>query len=187
MYQTQTKRRTQTPYNADAETHHLRVLTFFPFFPSIMPSNFLLSASLNFLCPAHSLLIRFMRQLAITMKPTARNDRLFCSVLPIFPRRLSPRRRRGDEGPGVMPISERRLRSTWLLCNVLAWCCKVKEGRRPAYQASNISICISKNFFSYTKPLLKPSSLAHFARSHCICLAKPFNSPACFFRIDSRF
>lgn len=56
-----------------------------------------------------------MRQAAMTMNPTARNDGLFFSVLPILPRRLSARRKRGDEGLGVTLISERRLRSIWLL------------------------------------------------------------------------
>ena len=88
----------------------------FPFFPSLIPSNFLLNASLTLLCPAHSQLILFMRQAAMTMNPTARNDGLFFSVRPIFPRRLSARRKRGDEGLGVTLISERRLRSIWLLC-----------------------------------------------------------------------
>ena len=137
---------TQTPDNADNEANHLRLLIPLPFFPSIIPSNFLPNASLTLLCPFHSSLIRFIRQPATTMNTTARNEARFFSVLPILPRRLSPRRRRGDEGDGVMPISERRLRSIWLLCDVLAWFCK--NGRKDAYQASNISICISKNFFS---------------------------------------
>ena len=118
-----------TPYNADKRTHHLRLLTPLPFFPSFIPSNFLLNASLTLLCPFHSSLIRFIRQPATTIKPTARNEALFFSVLPILPRRLSPRRRRGDEGDGVMPISERRLRSIWLLCDVLARFCRI-EGRK---------------------------------------------------------
>ena len=99
------------------------------FFPSIIPSSFLPNASLTLLCPFHSSLIRFIRQLATTMNPTARNEVLFFSVLPILPRRLSPRRRRGDEGDGVMPISERRLRSTWLLCDILAWFCRMKGSK----------------------------------------------------------
>ena len=102
------------------------------FFPSIIPANFLPNASLTLLCPCHSSLIRFIRQLATTMKPTARNEALFFSVLPILPRRLSPRRRRGDEGDGVMPISERRSRSTWLLCDMLAWFGRTKEGGLPS-------------------------------------------------------
>lgn len=113
------KRAQSTPHNAERKnppSPHLRLSPFFPFFPSIIPSNFLLNASLTILCPAHSQLILFMRQVAMTMNPTARNDGLFFSVLPIFPRRLSARRRRGDEGLGVTLISERRLRSIWLLC-----------------------------------------------------------------------
>lgn len=105
----------QRPTMQIGRAFHLPLLVFFPFFPCIMPSNFLLKASLTLLCPAHSLLIRFIRQLAMTMKATARNEGLFGESLPILPRTLSPRRRRGDDGVGVMPISERRLRSTWLL------------------------------------------------------------------------
>lgn len=101
-------------------TNHLTLLTLFPFFPSNIPSNFLLRASLTLLCPAHSLLSFFIRQLANTMKPTALSDGRFRSVLPSLPRRLSPRRRRGEDRPGVMPISERRLRSISLLCGLLA-------------------------------------------------------------------
>lgn len=128
--------------------HHLPLVILFSFFPSIIPSNFLLKASLTLLCPAHSLLIFFMRQLAMTMKPMALSEGLFGSVLPSLPRRLSPRRRRGDDGPGVMPISERRPRSIWLLYDLLAQFCGIGDGKSKAYQASNISICISKNFFS---------------------------------------
>ena len=102
------------------------------FFPSFIPSNFLLNASLTLLCLFHSSLIRFIRQPATTMKPTARNEALFFSVLPILLRRLSPRRRRGDEGDGVMPISARRLRSIWLLCDVLARFCRMEEGSLPS-------------------------------------------------------
>lgn len=118
----QTNQPTNNPINApqcrtEETPPHLRLPPpLFPFFPSIIPSNFLLNASLTLLCPAHSQLLLFMRQAAMTMNPTARNDGLFFSVRPIFPRRLSARRKRGDEGLGVTLISERRLRSIWLLC-----------------------------------------------------------------------
>ena len=105
----------QRPIMRKGRAFHLPLLVCFPFFPCIMPSNFLLKASLILLCPSHSLLIRFIRQLAMSIKPTARNEGLFGASLPTLPRTLSPRRRRGDDGVGVMPISERRLRSTWLL------------------------------------------------------------------------
>lgn len=113
--QTNVPNQRPTMQNERKPPPHLRLSPLFPFFPSIIPSNFLLNASLTLLCPAHSQLILFMRQAAMTMNPTARNDGLFFSVLPILPRRLSARRKRGDEGLGVTLISERRLRSIWLL------------------------------------------------------------------------
>ena len=107
------------PSNAMDSNIHRPPLTLFPFLPSTIPSNFFPKASRTLLCPAHSALIFFIRQLAMIAKPTALSVGRLRSCLPTLPRKLSAKRRRGEDlPPGVMPISERRFRSIELLGSV---------------------------------------------------------------------
>jgi len=107
------------PPNAVDSNLYRPLLTLFPFLPSTIPSNFFPKASRTLLRPAHSALIFFIRQLAMIAKPTALSDGRLRSCLPTLPRKVSAKRRRGEDfSPGVMPISERRFRSIELLGSV---------------------------------------------------------------------
>lgn len=132
----------------------------------LIDSTFFTRLACIFFCPAHAFCNRCIRTPAKTITPTTLNCGRFSRVF----------------RSGVTPISSRRRRSTVLLSIISS--CPIVDTQAlnwSTYQALNISICNSKNFFSYTRPDLNLSSLTHLARIHCICFANPLSSAACLF------